>query len=181
MREWGWASGDSQFRNAPSPGPRRQTVANQFQTNGSFIYITKANYCSLINQHILISSALELGLPEIKQKWERKTEISALLYRNNFRLAVIAYPGKPEVSDIVKPTERKQVGITNKKSYVDDCSHVLITFPESLNLPPLGLLSWEGCVEVQCQMWAAYFVVRVCVFARVMLRSAREKDIQFTS
>ncbi len=52
------------IRNVAPPRPQGQTVANQFQTNGSFIYITKANYCSLINQHILISSGLELGLAE---------------------------------------------------------------------------------------------------------------------
>lgn len=46
---------------------------------------------------------------------EREREISALLYRNVFRHAVITYPDKPEVSGFVKPTETEREQLTKKQ------------------------------------------------------------------
>lgn len=97
---------------------------------------------------------------------EKERKISALLYRNTFRHAVIAHPDKHEVGDFVKPTERKRVRITNKKSYDDERSHVLITFPESLNLLPRpGEDAWRS--------------VKLPLLS--VLDNTREKDVQFTS
>ncbi len=149
------------IRNAAPPRPQGQTVANQFQTNGSFIYITKANYCSLINQHILISSGLELGLAERERERDGERErflpcctetfsdMLLLHIQTSLRWATLLNLQRPNESSCQK-----------KKRCMDECSLVLITFPKSLKFfHPSGLRSWRGCVEV----WLKTSLILVCV------------------